>query len=265
VTGEAVLFWAVAIPSVLGALGLVLARKAVHGALCVAVIMLGLGILYVALDAPFLGIVQVVVYTGAILMVFLFVIMLVGIDASDSLVETIRGQRFAALLGGAAIGVILVTVIAQASFPEPEGLAAAQPDGNVEAIADAIFNRYVWAFEVASALLITAALGAMVLAHRERIERRPTQRELAQARFRPPDGDFAHAVGPPNPGIYARHNAVDTPGLLPDGSPSEESVQRVLHEREDERTQERIRHEVVVAPSRLEETEEELAKGGEAE
>lgn len=256
--GEALLFWPVAIVSVLGALGLVLSRKAVHGALCVAVTMIGMGLLYIALDAQFLGVVQIVVYTGAIMMVFLFVIMLVGVDASDSRVETLHGQRLAAVLGGAAIGLILVSVIGSAALPDTVGLAAAQPDGNVEAIADAIFSRYVWAFEVASALLITAAMGAMLLAHRERIEARATQRELAEARFRPADGDFSHAVGAPNPGIYARHNAVDTPALLPDGSPAESSVLQVIAAREGERTQERIRHRAVDAPEELEDTEHEL-------
>jgi len=259
VNGEAWLFWIIAIISVLGALGLVLSRKAVHGALSVAVTMLGIGILYIAQDAPFLGVVQIVVYTGAIMMVFLFVIMLVGVDASDSRIETIKGQRVAAVLGGTALGLLLVSVIGRAALPATEGLAAAQPDGNVEAIADAIFSRYVWAFEVASALLITAAMGGMLLAHRERVDKKLTQKDRAIARFRPADGDFSHAVGDPNPGIYARHNSVDTPGLLPDGSPSEATVSRVVAAREGERTQERIRHEAVVAPAELEETEDELA------
>jgi NADH-quinone oxidoreductase subunit J len=258
--GEALLFWPVAIVSVLGALGLVLFRKAVHGALSVAVTMLGLGLLYIANDAPFLGVVQIVVYTGAIMMVFLFVIMLVGVDASDSRIETLRGQRFAAVTGGAAIGLILVSVIGSAALPDTEGLAAAQPDGNVEAIADAIFSRYVWAFEIASFLLITAAMGGMLLAHRERLEARATQRELATARFRPADGDFSHAVGSPNPGVYARHNSVDTPALLPDGSPASSSVLEVIAAREGERRQDRVRHEAVEGPERLEETEEELQR-----
>ncbi len=226
--GEAWLFWIVAIISVAGALGLVFARKAVHGALSVAVTMIGLGVLYIALNAPFLGVVQIVVYTGAIMMVFLFVIMIVGVDASDSRIETIRGQRGAALFGGAALGLLLVVVIGRAALPNDTGLDGAQPDGNISAIADAIFTHYVWAFEVASALLITAALGAMLLAHRERIERRPTQRELAERRFRPADGDFSMGAGPANPGIYARHNSVATPGLLPDGSPSEMTISRVV-------------------------------------
>ena len=81
---------------VLAALGLLFAKKAVHAALGVALVMINLGVLYIAQDAEFLGIVQVFVYTGAVMMLFLFVLMLVGVDSSDSLVETIRGQRWVA-------------------------------------------------------------------------------------------------------------------------------------------------------------------------
>jgi NADH-quinone oxidoreductase subunit J len=224
-TGESVLFWVIAPIAVVSALGLVIARKAVHGAMFIAVTMICLAVLYIALEAPFLGVVQVVVYTGAIMMLFLFVIMLVGVDTSDSRVETIRGQRVAAVLAGLGFGILLVAVTANALLPEPAGMAAAAPEGNVVAIADRIFFRYVFAFEVTSALLITAALGAMVLTHRERLFRRPSQRELAERRFRA--GGVA-ASQLPSPGVYARHNAVDTPALLPDGTPSDLSISKVL-------------------------------------
>ena len=82
---------------VLAALGILFVRKAVHAALLLAVVMISLAILYAALEAPFLFAVQIIVYTGAILMLFLFVLMLVGVDASDSVVETIRGQRLFAV------------------------------------------------------------------------------------------------------------------------------------------------------------------------
>jgi NADH-quinone oxidoreductase subunit J len=224
-TGETVLFWIIAPIAVVSALGLVIARKAVHGAMFIAVTMICLAILYIALEAPFLGVVQVVVYTGAIMMLFLFVIMLVGVDISDSRVETIRGQRVAAILAGLGFGILLVTVAANALLPAPVGMSAAAPEGNVIAIADQIFFRYVFAFEVTSALLITAALGAMVLTHRERLFRRPSQRELATQRFRA-GGNAASQL--PSPGVYARHNAVDTPALLPDGRPSDLSISKVL-------------------------------------
>ncbi|WP_106539691.1 NADH-quinone oxidoreductase subunit J [Haloactinopolyspora alba] len=225
-TGEQVVFWVMAPLAVLGALGLVLSRKVVHGALSLAVTMISLAVFYLVLEAPFLGVVQVVVYTGAIMMLFLFVIMLVGVDASDSRVETIRGQRAAAVLAVLGVVVLLTAVTGRATLPDPAGMEQAAPDGNVPAIADLIFGTYVWAFEVIAALLITAAVGAMALTHREQIFARPTQREQAERRFR--EGRPEDAAGLPVPGVYARHNAVDTPALLPDGTPSEASISRVL-------------------------------------
>ena len=261
-TGETVLFWIVGPIAVLAALGLVISRSAVHGALFVAVTMLCLAVLYLALEAPFLGVVQIVIYTGAIMMLFLFVIMLVGVDASDSRVETIRGQRVAAVFAGLGLGVLLVAVVGNALLTEPVGMAAATPDGNVAAIADRIFSRYVWAFEVTSALLITAALGAMVLTHRERFLRRRTQRELSEERFR--TGGMA-ASPLPNPGVYARHNAIDTPGLLPDGTPSELSISKVLVARGTVRTTEEVAGEVDQLERQVEElTGEPLERTDEA-
>ena len=93
-------------------------------------------------------------------------------------------------------------------------MAQANAGGNVQGLAVLIFTQYLWAFELTSALLITAALGAMVLAHRERFERRKTQRELAHERFLP----GGHPTTLPNPGVYARNNAVDIAARLPDGS-----------------------------------------------
>ena len=93
-------FWILAPVMVLAALGILFVRKAVHAALLLAVVMISLAVLYAVLEAPFLFAVQIIVYTGAILMLFLFVLMLVGVDASDSVVETIRGHRVLAWLGG---------------------------------------------------------------------------------------------------------------------------------------------------------------------
>jgi NADH-quinone oxidoreductase subunit J len=225
-TGEAVVFWIVGPIIVLAALGMVTARKAMHSAMLIAVVMVGLAIFYITLEAAFLGVVQVVVYTGAIMMLFLFVIMLIGVDASDSRVETIRGQRAAAILAGLGLGALLVTIAGRALFSDFTGMSAATPEGNVPAIANAIFERHVWAFEIVAVLLITAAIGAMVLTHRERMFARPSQRELAEQRFE--SGSGIKASPPPNPGVFARHNAVDTPGLLPDGSVAEDTLSKVL-------------------------------------
>jgi NADH-quinone oxidoreductase subunit J len=200
----------------------------VHAALLLAVVMISLAILYAALEAPFLFAVQIIVYTGAILMLFLFVLMLVGVDASDSVVETIRGQRVLAILLGLGLGLVLVIALGQLSLGAAVGLGRANAGGNIEGIADIMFSRYVFAFEVTSALLITAAMGAMVLAHRERLTGKPTQQSLAAQRIRDYADKGAHLGPLPAPGVFARHNAVDTPALLPDGTAAESSISRVL-------------------------------------
>ena len=231
VTGPQVAFWLLAPVMILAAIGMVLVRKAVHSALLLATVMVCLAVQYAAQDAPFLFAVQIIVYTGAILMLFLFVLMLVGVDASDSLVETIRGQRLLAGIAFIAFGVLLLAAIGNATFGHPTGLADAQPDGNPKAIAALLFGKYVWAFEVTSALLITAAMGAMMLAHRERLTKKRTQRDHAEERIRKYAEQGIHPGPLPTPGVLARHNAVDTPALLPDGSIAPTSVSRVLQAR----------------------------------
>jgi NADH-quinone oxidoreductase subunit J len=221
-------FWILAPVMVVCALGLLFARKAVHCALLLAVVMISLAVLYAVQDAPFLFAVQIIVYTGAILMLFLFVLMLVGVDASDSVVETIRGQRLLAAVVGLVFGATLVIGVAQVSVGVVTGLGKANTGGNVQAIAKVLFTTYVFAFEVTSALLITAALGAMVLAHRERLTPKLSQADMAARRMRE-YADSGRHLGPlPPPGVFARHNAVDTPALLPDGTPSSASISRVL-------------------------------------
>ncbi|GAA2474638.1 NADH-quinone oxidoreductase subunit J [Terrabacter carboxydivorans] len=230
-TAEAVGFWLLAPIAVVAALGLLFAKKAVHAALGMALVMVILGIFYIMQKADFLGIVQVFVYTGAVMMLFLFVLMLVGVDSSDSVVETIKGQRWASLLLVVGLAGVLVfslgrVVIDQQSVQTgmDKVVSTNAETGNVTGLAELIFGQYVWIFEVTSALLITAALGAMVLAHRERLTPRITQAEWAAKRVR----DNKNVAGLPAPGVYARHNAVDTPALLPDGTPSDLSVSRVL-------------------------------------
>ena len=226
--GEAVLFWVLAPISVLGALSLIFVKKAVHVSLGVALVMINLGVLYIAQGADFLGIVQIFVYTGAVMMLFLFVLMLIGVSSADSLVETIRGQKVAGLLFAAALGVVLVAAVGSVTFGTSVGLTQANAQGNVTGVANLIFGKYVWTFEVTSALLIVAAIGAMVLAHRERLTPRPTQRQWSERRFR----RGKNLAGLPAPGVYARRNAVDTPALLPDGTPSMVSLSRVFASRD---------------------------------
>jgi NADH-quinone oxidoreductase subunit J len=223
-TGEAVTFWILGTLALIGALGVVMAANAVYCAMSLAMTMIVLAVFYMIEDALFLGVVQIVVYTGAVMMLFLFVLMLIGVDSAESLVETLRGQRVAAVLAGLAFGIVLIAGIGSAATPDYVGLTQANAGGNVQGLAALIFSQYLWAFELTSALLITAAIGAMVLAHRERFERRKTQREMSVERFQP----GGHPTPLPGPGVFARHNAVDTPARLPDGSPSRLSVPAVL-------------------------------------
>ncbi len=223
--GEALMFWILGPLSVLAALGLLFARKAVYAALGMALVMVNLGVIYIAQQADFLGIVQIFVYTGAVMMLFLFVLMLVGVDSSDSLVETLKGHKAASLVLSLGLVSLLFFSIGGIVIDAPVGLDAVNTDtGNITGMAFLIFGKYVWVFEITSALLVTAALGAMVLTHRERVGAKPSQREWATRRVR----TNTYVAGYPAPGVYARHNAVDTPALLPDGSPSELSVSRVL-------------------------------------
>ena len=233
VTGAAVAFWMLAPVMILGALGMILARKPVHSALCLATVMISLAVQYAALQAPFLFVVQIIVYTGAILMLFLFVLMLVGVDITESLVETIKGQRTLALLAGLGFGALLVFAVGNAIVGPNIGLRADNEEygGNVQGIAALLFGRYVFAFEATSALLITAAVGAMVLAHQERLTKRRTQADLATGRMKRYAETGQHPGPLPTPGVFARHNAVDTPALLPDGSVSELSVSATLRAR----------------------------------
>ncbi len=223
-TGEAVTFWILATLALIGALGVVMAANAVYCAMSLAMTMIVLAVFYMIEDALFLGVVQIVVYTGAVMMLFLFVLMLIGVDSAESLVETLRGQRVAAVVAGLAFGIVLIAGIGNVATQGYAGLTQANAGGNVQGLAALIFSQYLWAFELTSALLITAAIGAMILAHRERFERRKTQREMSVERFQP----GGHPTPLPGPGVFARHNAVDTPARLPDGSPSRLSVPAVL-------------------------------------
>ncbi|WP_399553256.1 NADH-quinone oxidoreductase subunit J [uncultured Propionibacterium sp.] len=224
-TAQVVAFWVFAVLAVAAALGLVLGRKPVHCALCLAAVMICLACLYASLDAPFLFVAQIIVYTGAVMMLFVFTMMIIGVDAVDAMVETIRGQRVAAIIAAAGLLVLLVLAAGHGIITEPKGLdAAVGGAGNVDSLAYLVFGRYVFAFEATAALLITAALAAMVLAHGERLHKKERQRARAARRIREYAEQGVDPAPLPNPGVYARHNSADHPALLPDGSIAEGSV-----------------------------------------
>lgn len=227
---EAGIFWVLGPLAVLAALAMVMARNAVHSALWLVLVMLCLGVFYVIQSGPFIGLAQIIVYTGAIMMLFLFVLMLVGRDATDSLIEVLRGQRLAAALLGLGFGGLVGSAFYRAlDQVGAVGLDQANAPGNVSGVAALLFTRYVFAFEATSALLIAAAVGAMLLAH---IERRKDQKvgqpDRMRARFTP--GNYP---GPQaGPGVYATSTSVATPGRLPDGRLSDRTVSEILPWRE---------------------------------
>lgn len=216
--GMTAAMWILGPIAVIAALGMITVRKAVHAALLLAVVMMALAVLYAVQDAPFLAVVQVIVYTGAVLMLFLFVLMLVGVDSGDSVVETIKAHRAMSWIVAVVFGVMVVVGFAQVVFHDAVGLAAANDQGNVTGLASLLFTKYVFAFEITSALLITAVLGAMVLAHRERLEPKKTQRQYVTERMQAYRESGAHPGQRVLPGTLAQHNSVTTPARLPDGS-----------------------------------------------
>jgi NADH-quinone oxidoreductase subunit J len=219
--GEAIAFWILGPISLAGAIGMVFLRNAVHSALALVATMGCLGAMYLIQQGPFLGLVQIIVYTGAIMILFLFVLMLIGRDASDSLVETLRGQRWAAALAGLAFALLVALSLGRAfTGYTPANLEQANAGGtNVNSLATLIFTKYLFAFELTSALLIVAAVGAMVLAHIERDAPKATQKATARERIR-----SGRPQPFPGPGVLASGDSIGTPALLPDGSISRESV-----------------------------------------
>jgi NADH-quinone oxidoreductase subunit J len=221
------LFWILAVMSVSAAIAMVCVKQAVHCALSLAVVMLCLAVMYAMQGAPFLAFVQVIVYTGAVLMLFLFVVMLIGVNSVESLKETISGQRLWAGLAGAGLAVLLIVGIGHAAVGTAAPTTSANNTDNLTGLAKLIFTTYVFPFEITSALLITAALGAMVLAHRERSGPKPTQREIARRRI-----ESGQVAPEPPPGVYALHNAVDLPAMLPDGTTTDRSVSAAITQRD---------------------------------
>jgi NADH-quinone oxidoreductase subunit J len=140
--GEAVSFWVLGPISIAGALGTVLFRNAVHSALSLVATMFSLGAFYLIEQGPFLGLVQIIVYTGAIMILFLFVLMLIGRDLSDSLVETLRGQRWAAALFGIGFAVLVGVSIGRAfTGIQPTDLNKPNAGGtNVNSISELLFT-----------------------------------------------------------------------------------------------------------------------------
>ena len=165
---ELIVFVVLAPLAVVTALGMVLTRNAVYSALLLVVNFFCLAGFYVLLEAQFVAAVQVIVYAGAIMVLFLFVLMLLGIGKEEAVQETIRGQRPAAVLLTLGLLVAIVGALLAGVFDaEPGSLAQANAGGNVQAVGRLLFTRYTFAFEAAGLLLVVAAVGALVLGKRQ--------------------------------------------------------------------------------------------------
>jgi NADH-quinone oxidoreductase subunit J len=178
---DLIVFWVVAPVSVGAAALMLFQRNAVHAALLLILNQFTLALFFVLLEAHFLAAVQVIVYAGAIMVLFLFVIMFLGVDRREALVETIRGQRTLAI----ALGLLLVAevVFAVRLGIGLSGVPGPFPGGSTEAVARRLFTHYVFPFEATSVLLIVAAVAAMVLARRS--VRGADDGEVGKARVRP--------------------------------------------------------------------------------
>lgn len=159
-----------------GALGVVLRSNPVHAALSLVLTLFGVAVLFVAQHAEFLAAVQVIVYAGAIVVLFLFVIMLLGVDRAEDLsTEPLAAQRWiAGILGAAMLGLLGVAILTgvDAVYPRGEGIASVvagdNPDANIDQLAHIIFSDYVVAFEVTSVLLLIAVVGTVLLARKRK-------------------------------------------------------------------------------------------------
>lgn len=160
--------------ALIAALKVVFSRNPVHSALMLALTLFAVAVIFIAQSAPFLAAVQMIVYAGAVVVLFLFVIMLLGVDRNDDLRESLKGQRFGALVLVVLFESVIFAVIRiYQSAPSSVLPQAAIESDNVQRIAEVLFTTYLYAFEITAAPILVAAIAAIVLAKRERPIDRP--------------------------------------------------------------------------------------------
>ena len=230
-TGETVLFAIVAVITVACGVGVLTSKRAVSAAVNMIAIMICLAVLYIANEAPFLGVTQVVVYTGAVMTLVLFVIMLVGVGGDEPTTAKGGARVTWILVGfGAGLALLLASVAWRVDLPGALGLA----DGSLAtpaALAPVLFGPHVVTMELTGLLLIVAALGALTLTHRQRVRAALSQRGRADAKMRAFAARGAHPGQKPMPGVFAATNSAAAPALDSSGAAVEESVPRVLRAR----------------------------------
>ena len=229
--GEAIVFGVVALVTVACGIGVLTAKRAVNAAINMIGIMISLAVLYIVNESPFMGITQVVVYTGAVMTLVLFVIMLVGVGGDEPVgaAGTVMRRPVLILLGLGLAGA-LTAVVWRSTLPTPAGLkdgAKAAPD----LLAVTLYHDHVVTMELTAILLIVAAVGALTLTHRQRIRARLNQRGVAASKMQDYAAKSAHPGQKPMPGVYASTNSAAAPALDAQGEAVEESVPRVLRAR----------------------------------
>ncbi len=159
-----------------GAIGVISVKNPVHAAMSLIMTLFGVAVAFVAQSADFLAAVQIIVYAGAIVVLFLFVIMFLGVDRREGVrVEPLVGQRPLAATGVAitVAGIVILMArshwVSGAMSVSTSGTALATGSGNVSQLGTAVFTTYLYAFEATAALLVIAVVGAIVLARRERL------------------------------------------------------------------------------------------------
>lgn len=231
--GETVLFWIVAAVMIAAALGVLFFKKAAYAALCMVVVMVSMAVLFFALQAPFNGAVQIIVYTGAIMMLFLFVIMMIGLGASDDYTRQRKGYIIAAAVMGVLLAVMGVATVFT-GFVSGPGFAGQDQYSNepIWSLAATLFSEHWLSIELAGVLLVIAAVGAVLLTHQDRLGVRLSQRQAAKARMQAYGAQGIHVGQAPAPGVYAKSNAVDNAAIAGDTlQPVMESLPRVLRVR----------------------------------
>jgi NADH-quinone oxidoreductase subunit J len=176
---ELLLFLVFAGLALIAALGVVLAKNPVHSALFLVSVLISIAVLFILQDAQLLAAVQVIVYAGAIVVLFLFVIMLLGVDRSESTAETLRLQRPAAILIGVASAAALIGLGWDhwATGQQSARGVVAPRIGNVRGVAESLFTSFLWPFELTAVLLVAAVIGGVVLARRSHMR---ADRELTE-------------------------------------------------------------------------------------
>jgi NADH-quinone oxidoreductase subunit J len=177
---ESIVFYLFAALAVLAALGVVIARSAVRSALSLALVFLALAAMYFLLNAPFLGVAQIMIYAGAVLILFLFVIMVLN-PRLDIIGGRSNAQTIAAILFTVALGVLSVATLLSGRLAPATGQftpALIKAEGHVQVIGTLLFSEFLLPFEIASVLLLIAIVGAMTLARRERVLHGDTKRDL---------------------------------------------------------------------------------------